>query len=380
MQPLAGLCVLDFTTLLPGPLATLILAEAGAEVIKIERPGRGDEMRSYEPKFGNDSINFALLNRGKKSVAIDLKQAGAIDRLRGLLERADVIVEQFRPGVMERLGIGYDALKPRNPRLIYCSITGYGPDGPRAQKAGHDLNYAAETGVLSLIENHGAPVLPPLLIADVGGGAYPAVMNILLALQQRDRTGVGCKLDIAMSENLFTWMYWAIGKGVAAGQWPKPSGELITGGSPRYHIYQTADGRFLAAAPLEEKFWETFCDLIGLAPGLRDDQHDSDATISAVARIIASRSSDEWCTCFAGKDVCCSIVATLEEALADPHFRERGIFSRALNNGDRRVPALPVPVVPCFRSKNLTAGYPALGDANTILNYSQETASESDLT
>jgi crotonobetainyl-CoA:carnitine CoA-transferase CaiB-like acyl-CoA transferase len=369
MQPLAGLCVLDFTTLLPGPLATLILAEAGAEVIKIERPGRGDEMRSYEPKFGADSINFALLNRGKKSVAIDLKQAGAINRLRVLLERADVIVEQFRPGVMERFGIGYDALKSTNPRLIYCSITGYGSDGRRTQTAGHDLNYAAESGMLSLIEHDGVPALPPVLIADIGGGAYPAVMNILLALQQRERTGVGCRLDVAMSENLFTWMYWAIGNGVAAGEWPRPNGELVTGGSPRYHVYRTADGRFLAAAPIEEKFWDTFCELIGLAPDLRNDQRDREATRSAVARIIASRTSNEWRDCFAGKDVCCSIVATLKEALADPHFHERGLFSRVLEDGRRRVPALPVPVVPCFRSESLAAGYPALGDANAILNH-----------
>ncbi len=369
MQPLAGLRVLDFTTLLPGPLATLILAEAGAEVTKIERPGHGDEMRSYEPKFGVDSINFALLNRGKKSVAIDLKQAGAIDSLRPHLERADVIVEQFRPGVMERLGISYDALRPINPGLIYCSITGYGPDGPRAQSAAHDLNYAAETGMLSLIEHDGVPVLPPVLVADIGGGAYPAVMNILLALKHRERTGVGCTLDIVMSENIFTWLYWAIGNGVAAGKWPRPNGELTTGGSPRYQIYQAADGRFLAVAPIEQKFWDTFCETIGLANELRDDQRDLDATRKAVAQVIASRTSDEWCACFAGKDVCCSIVATVEEALADGHFRERGVFSRVLEDAGRRAPALPVPVVASFRSESLAAGYPSLGDANAILNH-----------
>ncbi len=368
MQPLAGLRVLDFTTLLPGPLATLILAEAGAEVIKIERPGHGDEMRSYEPKFGADSINFALLNRGKKSIAIDLKQPEALERLRMLLGSADIVVEQFRPGVMERFGIAYDTLRLTNPRLIYCSITGYGPEGPRAQTAGHDLNYAAESGMLSLVERDGAPVLPHVLIADIGGGAYPAVMNIVLALQQRERTGVGCKLDVAMSENLFTWLYWAIGNGVAAGEWPRPNGELVTGGSPRYYIYRTADGRFLAAAPIEDKFWKTFCEVIGLEPSLRDDERDREATRNAVARIIASKTSDEWRDCFAGKDVCCSIVATLKEALVDQHFRERGVFSRVLEDSGRQVPALPVPVVPCFRSKNLVAGYPALGDANAVLN------------
>ena len=140
MQPLECTRVLDFSTLLPGPLATLLLAEAGAEVFKIERPGTGDEMRSYTPKFGTDSVNFALLNRGKRSIAIDLKAQDAVSRLRPLLERADVIVEQFRPGVMDRLGLGYEAASALNPRVIYCSITRYGQSGPRAQAAAPDLN------------------------------------------------------------------------------------------------------------------------------------------------------------------------------------------------------------------------------------------------
>src|SRR6185436_20015168 len=218
MQPLAGIRVLDFSTLLPGPLATLILAEAGAEVIKIERRGAGDEMRTYTPKFGADSVNFAMLNRGKRSVAIDLKEAGAVERLMPLVAGADVLVEQFRPGVMDRLGLGYDALSREHPRLIYCSITGYGQSGPRAGIAGHDLNYAADTGMLALAAGaDGAPVPPAALVADIGGGSYPAVVNILLALRERDRTGRGCKLDIAMADNLFAFMYWAIGDGQTAG-------------------------------------------------------------------------------------------------------------------------------------------------------------------
>jgi len=162
MQPLSGLLVLDFTTLLPGPLASLLLAEAGATVIKIERPGGGDEMRGYQPRFGADSANFALLNRGKHSVAIDLKAADAPARLAPLLARADVLIEQFRPGVMERLGLGYAALAARHPRLIYCSITGFGQDGPRARFAGHDLNYLALSGLLGLARGaDGTPALPP---------------------------------------------------------------------------------------------------------------------------------------------------------------------------------------------------------------------------
>ena len=368
MQPLHGIRVLDFSTLLPGPLATLMLAEAGAEVIKIERPGRGDEMRTYEPKFGTDSVNFALLNRGKRSVAIDLKMPGAVERLKPLLESADVIVEQFRPGVMDRLGLGYDALRTINSRLVYCAITGYGQHGPRADVAAHDLNYVAEAGMLALTRgSDGAPVLPPVLAADIAGGTYPAVINILLALRERDRSGTGCKLDIAMADNLFTMMYWGLGNGLAAGQWPSAGGDLVTGGSPRYNIYRTRDDRFLAAAPLEQKFWDTFCSLLQVPAALRNDTADPAATRSAVAECVRARSADELESLFAGHDVCCAIVTSLERALRDPHFAARGVFARELSCGTGTIPALPVPISTAFRSAQARAEYPQLGEANALL-------------
>ena len=364
-QPLAGVRVLDFSTLLPGPLATLILAEAGAEVIKVERPGRGDEMRSYPPKFGSDGVNFAMLNRGKRSLAIDLKDPEAVAALKPLIESADVRVEQFRPGVMARLGLGWEQVSAINPRLVYCSITGYGQTGPRAQVAAHDLNYMAEAGVLGVSAGaDGAPVVPPVLAADIGGGSYPAIMNIMFALYGRERTGRGCHLDVAMTDNLFTFLYWGMGDGYAAGAWPKPGQALTTGGSPRYRVYRTADGRFVAAAPLEQKFWEAFCRLIDLPESFRDDAADPAATGAEVARIIAGRPAAEWAARFAGVDCCATIVATIEEALADAHFRARGLFDRGLAGDGRTIPALPVPVVPPFRSDGDRAGYPALGEAN----------------
>lgn len=362
MQPLTGIRVLDFSTLLPGPLATLLLADAGAEVIKIERPGRGDEMRSYEPKFGADSVNFALLNRGKRSIAIDLKSPGAVARLKPLIESADVIVEQFRPGVMDRLGLGYDALRAIHPRIIYCAITGYGQEGPRADVAAHDLNYVAESGMLSLAAGvDGAPVPPAALVADIGGGTYPAVINILLALRERDRTGAGCKLDIAMGDNVFTFLYWALGNGLVAGAWPKPGGDLVTGGSARYNIYRTRDDRFIAAAPLEQQFWKNFCEAIELPAALRDDAKDPEATKRAVAARMRERTAADWQACFAGKDVCCCVMATVEEALRDPHFRERGVFARTVSADGRTIAALPTPVASNFQSSDTKAGYPVLG-------------------
>jgi len=368
MQPLANLRVVDFTTLLPGPLATLILAEAGADVVKIERPGSGDEMRRYEPRFGTASVNFALLNRGKRSIAIDLKDESAKARLMPLLTRADVVVEQFRPGVMERLGLGYDALKAINPGLVYCAITGHGADGPRAQDAGHDLNYLAETGMLMMSAGGGgAPVVPPALIADIGGGAYPAVINILLALQQRAASGKGCRLDVSMTDNLFPFMYWAMGRGLVEGHWPQPGAEMLTGGSPRYQVYRTADDRFVAAAPLEDRFWRNFCDVIGLAPALREDAGNPRATIAAVAALIAAHPAAHWERAFAGSDVCCAICASLEEAARDPHFRARGLFDWGLVADGRRIAAMPMPLAPGFREVPGDRSYPALGADNGLL-------------
>jgi len=367
MQPLSGIRVIDFSTLLPGPMASLMLAEAGAEVIKIERPGRGDEMRGYEPKLGADSVNFALLNRGKRSIAVDLKDEAARSSLISLIARADVLIEQFRPGVMDRLGLGYETLAATNPRLVYCSITGYGQDGPKAGVAAHDLNYIAETGLLHLSAgSDGAPVIPPALIADIAGGSYPAVVNILLALQQRERTGRGAKLDVAMCDGLFTFMYWALGNGLAAGQWPRPGRELVTGGSPRYQIYRTADDRFLAAAPLEQRFWDRFCELIGLEEHLRDDARDPEATKTRIAELIRARNASDWQTVFRGEDVCCDVVTSLQDAIEDPHFRARGLFAHEVRAGERAIPAVPVPLDPAFRADE-ARGYPPLGEANDLL-------------
>jgi alpha-methylacyl-CoA racemase len=350
MRPLEGCLVVDFSTLLPGPLATLILAEAGAEVIKIERPG-GDEMRAWQPRWGSQSVYFALLNRGKKSVVLDLKDAEHREKLKPLVARADVLVEQFRPGVMARLGLDYASVSAINPRMIYCSITGYGQTGPKRDVAGHDVNYIAESGLLSLsMGPRSHPVVPPALIADIAGGSYPAVMNILLALREREHTGRGRQLDVSMSDNLFTLTYWALGRGFATGEWPGNGTDLVTGGSPRYQLYPTRDGRILAVGAIEQRFWDTFCDVVGLDPELRTDTRDPTATIARLRDIIASEDAAVWSSRIAGRDCCCSIVATIEEASRDAHFAARGLFQYALRDDEgRAMPAMHVPIDRAFR-------------------------------
>jgi len=210
-------------------------------------------------------------------------------------------------------------------------------------------------------------VLPAALVADIGGGTYPAVINILLALRERERSGSGCKLDIAMADNLFTLMYWGLGNGNAIGQWPRPGGDLVTGGSPRYNIYRTRDDRFLAAAPLEQKFWEAFCELLEVPAALRDDRLDPEATRAAVAKRVSARSAGELQALFAGHDVCCAIAASLEEAVQDEHFVARGLFAREVAAAGKTIAALPVPVAENFRAAEKASAYPGLGEANALL-------------
>ena len=365
-QPLKDILVLDFSTLLPGPMATLILSEAGAEVIKFERPGTGEDARLTAPKIDGESIGFSVLNHGKRSVAIDLKSKGAIEVLRPLLEKADVLVEQFRPGVMDRLGLGYDTVREINPGLIYCSITGYGQTGPKASAAGHDLNYVGDAGILSLSRGPDEqPTMPYGLIADIGGGTYPAVVNILLALMARQQSGKGTHLDIAMSEGAFAFAYWAHAEGVIAGQEIENASGRLTGGLARYRLYTAADGRQIAVGALEEKFWQSFCDVIGLPQDLRDDWSDPDASAAEVARLLGEQPSTHWGPLLAAADCCCSVVKTPAEASTEAHFTARGAFGRTLNISGQEAPALPLPIASAFRAPASSAGRAAvLGEDN----------------
>lgn len=368
LLPLADVTVLDFSFQLPGPLASLILSRAGARVIKVERPNTGDDLRGFPPTRDGENLGFAMLNEGKQSIALDLKQEGATAKLRPLIEAADIVIEQFRPGVMDRLGLGYDALKAIKPDLIYCAITGYGQTGPDRMKAGHDLNYCADAGILALSgDGQGNPVIPSVTVADIAGGTYPAVMNILLALRRRDRTKEGSVIDISMADNLFALQYWAQAEHAMAGRRPLQGGSLLTGGSPRYAIYRTADGRHLAAAPLEQRFWDAFCDAIGLQPEFRDDTCDPEATRRHVAARIAEKSADAWRDILGG-NMCCTLVATQEEAFTNAHFIARGLFGRRVASPGGQVgPALATPLSHDLVRHDTGGRAPRVGEDNNRL-------------
>ncbi len=352
-QPLAGIKVLDFTTLLPGPLASLLLCEAGADVIKIEPPD-GEGMRRLGLGECSDDALFALLNAGKKSICIDLKNPVERSRLDSLIKDADVLMEQFRPGVMKRLGLDYEVVTAINPGIIYCSITGYGQSGPLSQRAGHDLNYLAETGILALSPGaDGAPCLPPVLAADIAGGTYPAFFNILLALRYREQNGVGQHIDVAMTDGLFPFAFWALAQGWGEGNWPEPEAALFNGGSPRYRIYRCGDGGLVTVAAIEEKFWRQFCNCIGLPADMRKRSADVGAVIASVSEIIASRPSAHWRVVFDREDCCCRVVEQLADAVCHPQFQGRGLFSGGIETEKgASMPSLPLPISPRFRAKD----------------------------
>lgn len=325
--PLAGIRILDLSRLLPGPYASLILADLGATVDKVEDLAQGDYLRHVPPLVDGDSAIFHALNRNKRSVRLDLKKPEGVRVLRKLLDRADVLIEQFRPGVLARLGLGVDSLVRDYPRLIVCSITGYGQTGPSADKAGHDLNYLAHAGVLGLQgPPGGAPQVPAMQVADIGGALFSA-MGILAAVIERTRTGKGKHLDISLAEAAMAFVPTALAATFAGSQVPR-GGDLLTGGVAVYGTYATSDGEWVTLGALEPKFWSAFCAGVGREANmdaLRPGPHQ-EALRRELTALFASRTRAEW-EAFAGAhDACVEVVRRPEELPQDPHALARRMF------------------------------------------------------
>jgi alpha-methylacyl-CoA racemase len=304
---LAGVRVVDLSARLPGPLTTLFLAVAGAEVVRIEPPG-GDPMRRASAAWPQLPAAFALLHARKRCLELDLKDPADRAQLLELVRAADVVVDGFRPAVAARLGLDHTTLAAHAPRIITCSIVGYDPEGPDAARAGHDLTYLAERGLLALLRTaDGVPALPGVLLADVGGGTYPALVNILLALYARERTGRGMHLDIPLADTLAPFALWARAT-VAGGGVPDPAHGIFTGGSPRYGCYRTADGAWLAVGALEEHFWRAFCSALAIA---------EDADVAAVAAAVAAHEAAWFDAALRSVDTCAALVAPASAAGGD---------------------------------------------------------------
>ncbi len=332
--PLQGLRVLDLTRLLPGPVAALRLAELGADVLKIEAPGAGDPTRtmmqsSSDRVAGRPGAFYRMVNRGKRETRLDLKSEAGRHVLRALAAEADVLIESFRPGVMERLGLGYATLSAANPRLVYCAISGYGASGPFADHAGHDLNYIGYAGVLDqLASRDGAPILPNFQIADLLGGALSAVTQILAALWHVARGGAGRFVDVSMTHTSYAHNFVAQVSLLNEGAAPAAGGGLLNGGVPCYNLYRTSDERWLAVGALELKFWETLCMALDRPEwatrhwslGQAIGGPDALALIQEVANVIATRTLGEWVELLESLDCCVSPVLTPAEAARHPLF------------------------------------------------------------
>ncbi len=319
--PLAGLKVLDLSRLLPGGFCSLMLADFGADVIKVEDTGMGDYVRWSPPYYeGADETArgalFLALNRGKRSIRVDLKTEGGRKVLLRLTRDADVLLESFRPGVLDRLGVGHESLRAENPRLIYCAITGYGQDGPNRDRSGHDMNYLGLGGILGLTgEADGPPVQAAGQIADIGGGALMGAIGILVALRERERSGEGQLVDTSMFDGALSWLALVAADALASGRAARRGELQLAGSLTCYRPYRCADG-YVTLGALEPKFWRAWCEGVG-REDLRDHAFDppgSDAH-RAVSEIFAERTRDQWRDFASEHDCCLEPVLELSEVL-----------------------------------------------------------------
>ena len=324
---LSGVKVLDLSRLLPGPFCSMLLADMGADVIKVEDPKRGDYIRWWPPLVGKNSGFHVVLNRNKRSLTLNLKVPEGRDLFLRLVGEADVVLESFRPGVMTRLGVGYDVLKAINPRLVYCAVTGYGSEGLRSRKAGHDLNYLALNGVLSHCGRDGHPTLSGVQIADLGGGGLLAAFSIVTALLARERLGKGQFIDVPMMDGALTWNCLRWGKYLGDGKIPRPGDDFLNHGCACYNIYETRDGRHMSLGALEPQFWKAFCDAAARPEWNRPDYFDPGPHQQVLQREIASyfrqKTLAEWVDHFRDIDCCCEPIMNLAEVMDDPDLRAR---------------------------------------------------------
>lgn len=337
MLPLEGIKVLDLSRLLPGAFCSLMLADFGAEVIKIEDTEKGDYSRWVHPMLSDTMLEetisayFAVLNRNKKSIKLNLKTKQGTEVFLKLAESADIVLESFRPGVMDRLGIGYTKLKEINPRLIYCALTGYGQNGPYKNLPGHDINFLAIAGILGMQGiRDGPPILSGVQIADIGGGTLMALSGILLALIAREKTGKGQFVDIAMLDGAISWLAQHAGNYFGNHIEPQRSKMNLNGGYACYNIYEAKDHKYLALGALEEKFWAEFCKAIN-REDLIEKQYLEEEQLKIIEELQAifhQKTSAEWLEYLKSYDTCITSINTLGEALSDPQVIHRNMVTK----------------------------------------------------
>lgn len=342
---LEGIRLLDLSRLLPGAYCTMLLADLGAEVLKIEQPGPGDYMRQVPPMAHYESYYFLMVNRNKKSMTLNLKSKQGQEIFFRLARRYDVILEGFRPGIMDRLGIGYEAVRQVNPAIVYCSLSGFGQDGPYRNLVGHDLNYIGIGGLLALLApREGPPPVPGVQIADLGGG-WLAALGILAALVHRERTGQGQYVDAAMLDMVVSWLPLALGEYLATGKPPRPQGTTFGGGLACYNLYRTRDGRYLTLGAYESHFWANLCQALGREDLIeRQFAPDQENIRRELQEIFLAKTRDEWLEFFRDRDVPCGPLNTLEETFSDPQVLHRGMLTKIDHPREGRIRQLGIPL------------------------------------
>lgn len=365
MFPLQSIRVLDLSRLLPGPFCTMLLADFGAEVIKIEAPELGDYARHYEPKIDENSVMFHSLNRNKKSVTLDLKTDEGKDQFLQMVGKADVVVESFRPGVMKRLGLDFPVLEKINPRLIYCAISGYGQTGPYAEMPGHDINYISYAGLLELMgEKDGKPIVPAVQVADLAGGAYPAVTGILLALLEREKSGKGQFIDISMMDGVISLLQSTLPNYLMKNIPSKRGEQMLSGGLACYEVYQTKDGRWLAVGALEMKFWRIFCQKLGKPewiPLLNEPDEVQYKLKHDIQTVMYTKTLAEWMDIFEDAEACVSPVLTFAELVNHPQVQVRRMFETIEQDGIP-VKHIGIPIKLSRTPGKIRAAAPKLGE------------------
>jgi crotonobetainyl-CoA:carnitine CoA-transferase CaiB-like acyl-CoA transferase len=371
MGSLDDVRVLDLSRLLPGGFCSLLLADLGADVLKVEDTGGGDYLRWAPPYYGSEeqdglgtrSATFLSLNRNKRSMRINLKSEGGREALLRLARRYDVVLESFRPGVMDRLGVGYERLREENPRIVYCAITGYGQTGPQTQRAGHDTNYLAQNGLLGLTgARDGPPVQSAGQIADLGGGGLMAAIGILAALRERERSGEGQFVDVSMTDGSLAWLAMTAAQYLCEGR-PLRRGELaLTGGLVCYYPYEAKDG-WVSCGALEPKFWQAFCRGVGREDLIEAQfERPGSEAWEEIAAVFRSRTRDEWRAFDDGHDCCIEPVLELEEALESELVREREMVAVLDQPQIGPVRQLGIPIKMSRTPGSIHAPAPALGE------------------
>lgn len=318
--------VLDLSVYLPGSYASLLLADLGAEVVKVERPPDGEVTREWKPKLKGEGCRYLQRNRNKKSICLDLKSEGGLEVFYDLVTDADVVIDGFRPGVLDNLDAGYEDVAAINANVIYCSITGFGQDGPLAERAGHDLNYISTAGILGATKSDGEPVIPGIPIGDFAGGLF-AAFSIVSALQSRSQYG-GQHIDVSITDVLFSWLISHAGEYFGYHGEYIPNDAVTSGRYPCYSVYATADGRYLSVGALEFEFWKRFCELIGVEEMVDDllNEETIEQRRETIQQTLLTKERSEWLDLFEGENLPISPVNSLEEAFTSDHVQERNLI------------------------------------------------------